>query len=228
MTVQRRVLAVAIALVGWVLLSAGPAFAAVLQGRVELLEKGGRSPAQGEDLRRTVVWFEPAAGARSPGAETGEIVTRDKDFEPKVLVMPRGSRVSFPNRDPILHNVFSVSPGNAFDLGFLRRGESGEAAFGEPGVARIFCNVHQDMVAYVVVVDTPWYARASDDGTFRLEGVPPGPGRLHVWHERSEEQVLEVHPRDSPVEVRLEITQPRVPPHLNKFGRRYGRSRNRY
>ena len=228
MIVERPARAVSMVLVGLVLLSVGPAAAAVLEGRVELLEKGGRSPAQGEDARRTVVWFEPAAEARSPGAETGEIVTRDKDFEPKVLVVPRGSRVSFPNRDPILHNVFSVSPGNAFDLGFLRRGESGAATFGAPGVARIFCNVHQDMVAYVVVVDTPWYAQASEDGTFRLEGVPPGPGRLHVWHERAEEQGLEVRPGESPVEVRLEITQPRVPPHLNKFGRRYGRSRNRY
>lgn len=211
-----------------VVLPAIPSFADVLHGRVELLEKGGRQPARGEDLTRAVVWFEPVSGARRPETRNGEIVTRDKDFAPKVLAVPQGSRVRFPNLDPILHNVFSVSAGNAFDLGFLRQGESAEAVFGEPGVVRVFCNVHQDMVSHVVVVDTPWYAHPSEDGRFRLEGVPSEPGRLHVWHERAEEIVFDVIPGDSPIEASLEITQPRVPPHLNKFGRRYGRSRTRY
>lgn len=206
----------------------GAGWADEIRGRLVLMEKDGRRPARDEDPTRAVVWFEPASGAEAGEAVAGEIVTRGKDFEPKVLAVPRGSRIEFPNRDPILHNVFSVSSGNAFDLGFVRRGESGAAAFSEPGVVRIFCNVHQDMVAHVVVLDTPWYTRPTEDGTFRLEDLPPGPGRLHVWHERAEARVLDVEPGDSPVEARLEITQPRVPPHLNKFGRRYGRSRGRY
>lgn len=206
----------------------GAGWADEIRGRLVLMEKDGRRPARGEDPTRAVVWFEPASGAEAGETVTGEIVTRGKDFEPKVLAVPRGSRIDFPNRDPILHNVFSVSSGNAFDLGFVRRGESGAAEFSEPGVVRIFCNVHQDMVAHVVVLDTPWYTRPAEDGTFRLEDLPPGPGRLHVWHERAETRVFEMDPGDAPLEARLEITQPRVPPHLNKFGRRYGRSRGRY
>ncbi len=222
----RRVVPVVWALLA--LVSGAVGWADEIRGRLVLMEKGGRQVARGEDPTRAVVWFEPASGAEGGEPVAGEIVTRRKDFEPKVLAVPRGSRIEFPNRDPILHNVFSVSPGNTFDLGFVRRGESEAAVFPEPGVVRIFCNVHQDMVAHVVVLDTPWYTRPAEDGTFRLEGVPRGPGRLHVWHERAETRAFEIDPGDAPLEARLEITQPRIPPHLNKFGRRYGRSRGRY
>lgn len=200
--------------------------AGTLAGRVELLAKGGRRAA-GEDVTRAVVWFEPAAGAPAVRPGQGELVTRGKRFEPGVLVVPRGSRVRFPNQDPILHNVFSISPGNAFDLGLVRRGESGETVFATPGVARVFCNVHHDMVAHVVVLDTPWSTRPAADGTFRLDRLP-GPGRLHVWHERTDPVSLEARPGGPPVSVSLEITRPRIPPHLDKLGRRYGRSRDRY
>lgn len=219
-----------LALAGFLAVAAfgSDAAADVLHGRVLLMDSGGKRPARGEDPSRIVVWFEPASGTESRSPVTEEIVTLGKDFAPKVLAVPTGSRVEFPNRDPILHNVFSVSSGNAFDLGFVRRGESGEVVFRKPGVVKVFCNVHQDMVSHVVVLDTRWFAHASDDGSFRLAGVPSGPGRLHVWYERSDERILDVEPGQSPVEVRLEITQPRVPPHMNKFGRRYGRSRSRY
>lgn len=70
-------------------------------------------------------------------------------------MVPAGSTVRFPNQDSILHNVFSVSRANRFDLGLYRRGEGKSATFRQPGVVRVFCNVHHSMVAYVVVVETP-------------------------------------------------------------------------
>lgn len=193
-----------------------------LTGRLELTGKGAR----GADPSAAVVWFEPAAGAAAPKPGTFEIETRDKAFSPRVLAVPRGSRVRFPNRDPILHNVFSVSRGNAFDLGLVGRGTGAEATFEHPGVVRVFCNVHHGMVAYVVVLDTPHFAAPGNDGGFRLAGLPAGPGRLTVWHEQADELTRELTlPLTAPLDLKLEISRPRVPRHLNKLGKSYGRDR---
>lgn len=206
---------------------ATPAGAAELGGRVTLLEEGRSSP----EVRYAVVTFTPqAAVATSPPApaddEPLEIVTVRKEFQPRVAIVPLGATVSFPNQDPILHNVFSVTAGSVFDLGLVRQGESGEATFDQPGVVRIFCNVHHSMVAYAVVTDSPHTAYVDRQGGFRLEGVPAGPGTLRVWHERAEPVELLVDPRaGEPVAVELVVTKPRIPTHSNKFGRPYSRNR---
>jgi len=218
---------------------------AVLAGTVELLARGGKSPARGEAVEEAVVWFEPLWSDPEVQPGAAELVTVNKSFVPRVLAVPRGTTVRFPNRDPILHNAFSVSRGNAFDLGLVEQGPGDEVTFDHSGVVRVFCNVHHDMVAYLLVLDTPWFARPDERGRFTLRGLPPGPGTLHAWHERAEPVRVPVtvdaplsagtSPGASPsgapsrgVEIRLEVSKPRVPPHLNKFGRRYGRSRDRY
>lgn len=213
---------------------------ATLAGRVELLDRGGHLPARGESVEDVVVWFEPLwpqPEQTGPGAVAGraELETRNKEFVPRVLPVSAGTTVRFPNRDPILHNAFSVSRGNSFDLGLAGRGPGAEVVFDRPGVVRVFCNVHHDMVAYILVLDTPYFSRPDERGRFVLRGVPPGPGTLHAWHERAEEAAAPATvsepspsaPRE-PVQLRLEVTKPRIPPHLNKFGRRYGHSRDRY
>ena len=172
-----------------------------------------------------MVWFEPDRPAEEVEPEREEMITVRKRFHPRVLVVPTGSTVEFPNRDPILHNVFSVSGENRFDLGLMPRGEGGSHTFGEAGVVRVFCNVHHDMVAYVVVVDTPHFGSPARDGRFRLSGVPDGPGTLHVWHERGQVGKMRVDANGPPVRLQVRATRPLVPPHLNKAGRPYGRSR---
>lgn len=213
------------------LLAALPAPAEELRGRIELLARGGERPARGADVLQAVVYFEPAAdhGVSAP-AKPFEIVTRNKEFLPRVLAVPRGSRVRFPNEDPILHNVFSVSGEGSFDLGLVPKGPGKERKFDRPGLVRVYCNVHHDMVAYVQVLDTPYFARPAADGSFVLSGLPPVPGRLTVWHEQAEPWTAEVtFPRRGPLAVEIEVVRPRVPPHLNKFGRSYFRSqRDRY
>jgi plastocyanin len=196
-----------------------------LRGTVHLLAKGGKGPARGVDVRQAVVYFEPAGGAtvRPPEAPF-TMVTRKKQFAPRLLTVPRGSKVRFPNEDPILHNVFSVSPGNAFDLGLYRQGPGKEKRLDQPGVVRVFCNVHHDMVAYVLVLDTPYFASPGADGTFVLTGLPKGPGRLTIWNEQAEPTTFDVQvPAPQPVAARLEIVRPRVPPHLNKIGQSYAK-----
>lgn len=212
-------------------LLAAPAAAEELRGNVVLLARGGKGPARGSDVRQAVVYFEPAAGASvRPAGEPFEVVTRKKQFQPRVLPVPRGSRVRFPNQDPILHNVFSVSPENSFDLGLYKRGPGKERRFDNPGLVRVYCNVHHDMVAYVLVLETPYHASPDAQGGFVLTGLPRGRGRLTVWHEQAEPQTVEVElPRGEPLVARVEIVRPTLPPHLNKLGQSYFRSqRDRY
>lgn len=203
-----------------------------IRGRVHLLAKGGKGPAKGSDVRQAVVYFEPASPQSSRPSETPfEMVTKGKAFAPRVLVVPKGSRVRFPNQDPILHNVFSVSSPNQFDLGLYRQGPGKEKRFEEPGLVRVFCNVHHDMVAYVLVLDTPHYVSPNAQGEFVLTGLPRGPGKLTVWHEQADPWTVEVDPAKSAGQVmaRVEIVRPRIPAHLNKLGQSYFRSqRDRY
>ncbi len=207
---------------------AAPAAAAELRGRMQLVSKAGK-PARGSDLRQAVVYFEPTAAHGVPPAPRPlEMVTRRKEFSPRVLVVSKGSRVRFPNQDPILHNVFSVSPGNAFDLGLYPKGPGKEQRFAEPGLVRVFCNVHHAMVAYVLVLATPFHTVPDAQGAFTLSGLPPGPGRLTVWHEQAEPWTVELTvPHTGMIAARVPVTRPRIPPHLNKLGKAYS-TRDRY
>lgn len=208
---------------GLLLLAAQPAAGDGLSGRVSVTAKGGKLLGA-EELADVVVWFRPAAPvATRPAADPVPMTTRDKEFFPRVLPVTVGSTVRFPNEDPILHNVFSVTPGNAFDIGLVGKGEGGEATFREAGVVRIFCNVHHSMVAHVVVLDTPFHASPRADGSFELADVPPGPGRLTAFHPRAELLDLDLAAVPAaPIDLSLVVTQRRVPKHVNKLGQPYG------
>jgi plastocyanin len=205
-----------------------------IHGRIELLAKGGKGPARGSDVQQGVVYFEPKSSAgkawRAP-EKVFQMVTRQKAFVPRVLAVPVGSRVAFPNQDPILHNVFSLSPGNSFDLGIYRDAQAKEKRFDQPGLVRVFCNVHHGMVAYILVLATPYFTSPAADGSFTLAALPRGPGRLTIWHEQAEAWTadLTLPAGPAPLSPRLEVVRPQVPPHLNKSGESYYRSdRDRY
>jgi plastocyanin len=203
---------------------AGLAAGATLSGVVRL---EGRGDASSRVADAVVTYAPDRLGARTAPevpVEPFELVTEGKEFRPRVLVVPVGSKVRLPNRDPILHNVFSVSGDNAFDVGLYRRGEGEMVTFEHSGLVRVFCNVHHSMVAYVLVVDTPWVVRPDADGRFRLTGVPEGPGKLTIWHERADAAETQVTlPVEHELRIRLEVTKPLVPKHLNKVGKPYGR-----
>jgi len=219
----RRVLAL------W-LLCAFPALADDLHGHVQLLAKGGKGPAKGSDVRQAVVSFEPANPQAVKAPEKPfEMVTRRKELVPRLLVIPRGSKVRFPNEDPILHNVFSVSAPNQFDFGLVEQGPGKEKRFEHPGLVRVYCNVHHDMVAYILVLATPFHATPDANGEFALLGLPRGPGKLTVWHEQADPWTMSVDlPQKGPLTVGLQIVRPLIPSHLNKLGKSYFRSGDRY
>lgn len=197
---------------------ASPLRAAALSGTLVLTEQG-RPVASVENA---VIWYVPEGGAPRPAARRAEIQTHERRFMPRVIAVPAGSEVWFPNGDPILHNVFSVSPGNRFDLGLYRQGKGKAARFDSPGLVRVYCNVHQSMVAYVVVCDTPWFTQPESAGAFSLDGLPAGSGTLHGWHEQTGPWSRDVTlPLAEPLEIRLDAQPLRPALHLDKRGRPY-------
>ena len=194
-----------------------------ISGSIQLLEKGKLSADKTLLPRNSVVYFEPAKRVAAPKPVKAEMSTFKKEFSPRLVVVPVGSTVNFPNLDPILHNAFSISGKNSFDLGLAGKGAGKAVTFKEPGIVRVFCNVHHAMFSYVVVVDTPYWAQVGDDGRFRIAGVPAGPGKLTVWNERSAPSTRDLTlPSAAPLQLGIEITMPRIPPHKNKLGRSYG------
>jgi plastocyanin len=190
----------------------------------------GRVTLQGGDaeVSQTVVYFEPEGGAAPPAPGVFDVETRDKTFDPTVIVVPRGSEVRFPNRDPILHNVFSVSGDNAFDLGVYGPDTAPATTLEQTGAVNVYCNVHHDMHAHVLVLDTPWFVQVGPDGRFSLDGLPPGPGRLTAWHRQAETWSMSINENAGdtaagPIEIRLDINRPQLPEHMDKTGQSYFR-----
>lgn len=214
----------------WVILTAAPAAesnvgAESIAGKVRLVD--GRDDETGREFRSALVWFEPDARvAVDVPAEPFDMVTVRKEFQPKVMAVPVGATVRFPNEDPILHNVFSVSGANRFDLGLYRGGDAKSATFEHAGVVRVFCNVHHSMVAYVAILDTPYFSRLGRDGSFAFDSVPAGPGRLTVWHARAEPLSMNIElPLTKSLDLQLKLTKDQIPRHRNKFGKPYTRKR---
>ncbi len=103
-------------------------------------------------------------------------------FDPELIVVPTGSSVQFPNSDPIFHNVFSLSKARKFDLGYYPQGHSRTVKFDTAGVVQVYCHIHANMYAAIVVTDSPWFVKPSADGGFSFSNVPPGRYRLTAWH----------------------------------------------
>lgn len=207
---------------------AGAQRGATLSGKVVVLDKGNKSAT---DVGQAVVWLE---GARlAPAAPVAaQIVASDKELRPRVVVVTAGSSVSFPNSDPFDHNVFSLSEEGPFDLGLYGRGNAKSVQFKRPGIVRVYCNVHAQMSAFVVVRESPYYAQPGGDGTFAIGPVPAGEYTLHAWHERAAEfpsRTLQVTASGlSGLEVQLDARGYKFVQHLNKFGQPYPTRGRRY
>ena len=196
-------------------------------GQVTLLDKGDRPPS---DVGQAVIWL---TGDQAPQAAPAsvEIATEDKQFVPHLIVVPRGSTVGFPNHDPFNHNVFSVSPEGPFDLGLYGRGTTKSVRFDRAGVIKVYCNVHASMRGLVVVQETSLYAQPGADGSFRLEGVPPGDYVVHAWHERTPEVTSPLKVTESatpPLALTLDARGYRLEQHKDKNGRSYADRSRRY
>ncbi len=164
----------------------------------------------------------PAASARP------RLVQRNKSFEPHILVVPVGSIVEFPNRDPFFHNVFSLFDGKRFDLGLYEAGSTRNVAFDKPGVSYIFCNIHAEMSAVVIAVSTPYYGISDLRGQVTIAGVPAGRYNLHIWYDEASPEALSTMTRevtispDAPSLGALRLPAMSLPQgHQNMYGHDY-------
>lgn len=146
--------------------------------------------ASGKPAAHAVVFLQ--GDAKPQPLKDAVVDQRDHKFIPHVSVVTTGTKVRFPNDDSVFHNVFTEYHAARFDLGMYPRGKSKTQTFDRAGVAVLMCSVHPDMSAYVVVVDTPYYAVADDKGRFSIPGVPAGKYRAQVWHENGEKDSEDV------------------------------------
>src|SRR5437870_9046175 len=144
---------------------------------------GGRS----HEAVNVVLWLTPASETPdSPAAEAmqrARLAQHNKSFDPHVVVVPVGSVVAFPNRDPFFHNVFSLFEGKRFDLGLYEAGSTRDVLFDKAGISYIFCNIHPEMSAVVIAVNTPYYGASDKRGEITIPNVPPGRYTLRMWYE---------------------------------------------
>src|SRR6202049_4015955 len=175
-----------------------------VRGRVEVIGAEGKGKTRHGANPGTVVWLTPMTGAGgeattaappSPSANP-RLVQKNKSFDPHILVVPVGSMVEFPNRDPFFHNVFSLFEGKRFDLGLYESGTTRFVQFDKPGISFIFCNIHAQMSALVVALDTPYYAISDVRGDIAIPGVVPGRYQMHVFHPSVSSDALQAAERE--------------------------------
>ena len=199
-----------------------------LHGRVDLTKSGHRL----KDASRAVVWLTPIGTTVEAPKQTNipQLVQKNKSFQPSLLVIPAGGKVEFPNHDPFFHNVFSLFEGKRFDLGLYESGSTRFVQFDKPGVSFIFCNIHAEMSAVVIALNTPYYAISDVRGDITIPDVPPGRYQLQVFHSAVAPDALRAMSREitvAPGESNLgnfTLSETDVTAaHKNKYGRDYDR-----
>ena len=201
-------------------------------GRIEL-EDGATNKKMG-NVSDAVVWLDPAQRAEVPTPPPSghsdhlRLAQYNKSFEPSLLVVPVGSVVEFPNRDPFFHNVFSLFESKRFDLGLYEAGSTRNVVFDRPGISYIFCNIHPEMSAVVIALETRYYGVSNPRGEILIRSVPPGRYVMHVWHQSSLPETLNGLTREVAISesepslgvIRVAETTLRQT-HKNKYGRDY-------
>jgi len=206
---------------------------------VEIKKKSGPKQTKGvsppANLSEVVLWLKPldripenSSPDKQPPKRL-QLIQKNKSFQPHVLVVPIGTVVDFPNRDPFFHNVFSLFDGKRFDLGLYEAGATNSVRFDRLGVSFLFCNIHPEMSAVVIAVDTPYYGVSDRAGNITIRNLRDGEYELHVWYERSLPEDLKRLMRTVTVSSATKdlglISVPEnpsfSPAHKNKYGQDY-------
>lgn len=212
-----------------VVLCAQAAAQETLSARVKIVQGGSKSELSHAD--NVVVWLSPI-GPRTPARTIPNhplrLTQHNKSFEPHLLVVPVGAVVQFPNRDPFFHNVFSLFEGKRFDLGLYEAGSTRNVSFDRVGVSYIFCNIHAEMSAVVIALDTPYYGISDRKGEVVIPAVPVGRYNMQAWYETALPETLNTLTRVVNVtesssslgvlEIPADVT---ATSHKNKYGMDY-------
>jgi plastocyanin len=202
-----------------------PAKTGRVTGKVMVMH-GGKPVAKIANVAVWVVGFQEPPGDKIP-----EMRQRNRQFEPSLIPVTAGGKVSFPNGDPFYHNVFSPSDARKFDLGQFRSDESAKLLeFPKPGVIDVFCNIHPEMAATILVLPNQRFAVPAADGSFTIDGVPEGTWDVYAYDRLA----------DSPIKSKLTVTaggeatiaftldETRTTAHKNKYGADYTPENHHY
>ena len=188
-----------------------------IAGKVSITDADGKSAAGAEVIVYVVGFSEPA------GTEVVTIAQKGRKFVPDLVAITVGEKVAFPNGDAFLHNVFSQSNARKFDLGSFKKGETKQKEFPSPGVIDVYCNIHPEMAATILVLPNRRHTRTRPDGTFTLEGVPVGTWTLFAYTRRATRPVSSKVTvlADGETTINLGLQRGAEPEHLNKYGEKY-------
>ena len=196
-----------------------------LLGKVQL-KRRRRSLADSSNI---VVYLEDVPGdAPTPPLAAHEIHQYNKHFAPKVSAVVVGTTIAFPNDDRIFHNVFSMSRAMKFDLGLYKSGTSKSVVASREGIVDIYCNIHPSMVAKVLVLPNTYFAITDKEGSFAIDGIPPGTYTLVAWQASGEPYHDEVTIRADAIthlDIEMKVGRRRAEAHTRKDGTPYGRYR---
>jgi plastocyanin len=202
-------------------------------GKVVLTRPSAHKSNTAKSFADVVVWLTPSQRPLPLPAQKNiqqyKLVQKDKSFIPHLLVVPTGSNIEFPNLDPFFHNVFSLFNGKRFDLGLYEAHSRRTVLFDREGISYIFCNIHPEMGAVVITLNTPYYAVSKTDGSFTIHNVTPGTYRMNVWAENANNDALgglskdiEMRPDASRIDtIQINVTGDMPKGHKNKFGEDY-------
>jgi plastocyanin len=216
--VGHRVLAALLVLASMGAAQAAPAGRVV--GKVTVRDSDGSSATGAEVIVYVVGYPEDGDKGDAPSAT---ILQKDRKFQPDLVAITAGESVRFPNGDPFLHNVFSQSAARRFDLGSFRRGDAKTKDFPNTGVVDVYCNIHPEMAATILVLPNRRHVRVAGDGTFTIDGVRPGQWTVVAYTRRAQRPVsapvtVEV---GQDAKVDLALVRGPEPEHLNKYGEKY-------
>jgi plastocyanin len=196
----------------------GEAAAGRVVGKVTVSDADGKSAVT--DVIVYVVGFNETPSTTKPAATVAQ---KGRKFVPDLVAVTVGQSVTFPNADAFLHNVFSQSSTRKFDLGSFKKGESKEKSFENLGVVDVYCNIHPEMAATILVLPNTRHTRAKPDGSFAIDGVPPGTWTVFAYTRRAAKPASAkvTVGADGDATVNLSLTRGAEPPHVNKFGEKY-------
>jgi plastocyanin len=193
-----------------------------IEGKVTVKSKGlfGKQGAKG-DASNVVIFLEDLQQPNSNGRV--KLMQKGKQFSPRVLPIVMGGVVEFPNQDPFNHNVFSPTPEYKFDLDYYGTGKSKNVRFQKTGAVRIYCNIHSNMVADILVVPNPYFAKTGRNGEFKISNIPAGRYTFVAWQPSgaSEKRGVVVS-NGQTVKINFDVEESVFSiKHKNKYGRAY-------
>jgi plastocyanin len=195
-----------------------PASAGTLTGTITVTDSDGKAASSAGALVYIVGFSE------DPPKQAAVIEQRNRRFVPELVAITAGQEITFPNRDAFLHNVFSSSTTRPFDLGSYKQGESKKKGFPKPGAIDVYCNIHPEMAATILVVPNRRWARVDAAGHYEISGVPKGQWTAFAYVRLAAKPVnapISIDDASATTTLDLTIVKGAAVSHRNKFGEAY-------